>query len=186
MTGLGAAGRDDRGWPPPDGAADGMGGREPGESEAERWNRNFGELLQEIRVAQTGVQILFAFLLTLPFAARFGSIDRPDKVAYVVTLIAAAAASALLIAPVSYHRMAFRQGRKPELVRAASVLAECGIVCLLIAIVGAVFVVMDEVTGLVGGSIIAGAIGLSTSLLWYVLPMRRRSSNVARRGRSTS
>jgi hypothetical protein len=146
----------------------------PDESDSERWNRNFGELLQEIRVAQTGVQILFAFLLTLPFSARFASVAPIDKGAYIFTLVAAATASALLIAPVSYHRLAFRQGRKPELVRVASALAEAGIVCLLLAIMGALFVVVDVVSGLAAAIIIAVAIGVLSAFLWYVLPLRNR------------
>jgi hypothetical protein len=81
------------------------------ETGLERWDRNFTELLQELRVAQTGVQILFAFLLTLPFTNRFGSVSDLDKVVYVITLMASATATALLIAPVSYHRQVFREGR---------------------------------------------------------------------------
>jgi Family of unknown function (DUF6328) len=87
------------------------------ETGLERWDRNFIELLQELRVAQTGVQILFAFLLTMPFTNRFGQVSDLDKVVYVITLVAAATAMALLIAPVSDHRQVFRQGRKPQLVR---------------------------------------------------------------------
>src|SRR5947209_10039375 len=98
--------------PPP--APDGWGRTE---TVLERWDRNFSELLQELRVAQTGVQVLFAFLLTLPFTNRFERITEVQRGTYVVTLVAAAAATALLIAPVSYHRLVFRQGRKPQLVR---------------------------------------------------------------------
>src|SRR3954468_6047090 len=97
------------------------------ETGLERWDRNFIELLQELRVAQTGVQILFAFLLTLPFTNRFGDVSRLDTVVYVITLVSAASATALLIAPVSGHRQVFRLGRKPELVRFASRLAQGGL-----------------------------------------------------------
>src|SRR5436190_19904603 len=87
------------------------------ETPLERWDRNFSELLQELRVAQTGVQVLFAFLLTLPFTNRFERIAGVDRYTYVCTIAAAAAATALLIAPVSYHRLVFRQGRKRQLVQ---------------------------------------------------------------------
>ena len=142
------------------------------ETPHERWDRNFGEILQEVRVAQTGVQILFAFLLTLPFSARFDETLPRDRAVYVVTLLASAAASALLLAPVSYHRVVFRQNRKDTLVISASRLAQGGLACLLVAIVGAVFVVMDVVIGL-GAAIAAGAaVAVMCCALWYVLPMR--------------
>src|SRR2546423_12993818 len=111
----------------------------PGRNETplERWDRNFSELPQAPRVAQTRVQVLFAFLLTLPFTNRFERITGVQRGTYVVTLVAAAAATALLIAPVSYHRLVFRQGRKPQLVRTGSELATLGLGLLLVAILGA-------------------------------------------------
>jgi hypothetical protein len=145
----------------------------PGETRHERADRNLAELLQELRVAQTGVQILFAFLLTLPFSARFTAISDRDRAVYVVTLLAAATASACLMAPASYHRMVFRQNRKDELVRTASMLAVAGMAGLLVAIVGAVFVVMDVVTTLAGACAAAAAVGLTCVSLWYVLPLGR-------------
>lgn len=140
------------------------------ETELERWDRNYVELLQELRVAQTGVQILFAFLLTLPFTNRFGTVGDRDRVVYVITLVAAATAAALLIAPVSGHRQVFRRGRKPELVRTASMLAQAGLGALLVAMSGAVFLVLDVVANL-GWAVGLGAVLLGLYLvLWYVLP----------------
>jgi putative flippase GtrA len=153
-------------------AAEG-GGRD--ETALERWDRNFGELLQEVRVAQTGVQILFAFLLTLPFTVRFEHVSRLDRLAYVGTVIAAALATGLLIAPVSYHRIVFRQGRKAELVRVASRLAEWGLGCLLFAILGAVFLVMDVVLGSPWAALLVAAVATMYGFLWYVLPFLHRS-----------
>ena len=140
------------------------------ETGLERWDRNFIELLQELRVAQTGVQILFAFLLTLPFTNRFGQVSDLDKVVYVITLVAAATATALLIAPVSDHRQVFRQGRKAELVRTASTLAQAGLGALLVAIIGAMFLVLDVVAGLGWATGLAVVITLLYLVLWYVLP----------------
>ncbi len=158
----------------PDAERDGGGPARPGETAQQRADRNFTELLQELRVAQTGVQILFAFLLTLPFSTRFEVTTGRDRVVYVITLLAAAGATALLLAPVSYHRMVFRQNRKPELVRTASMLAGAGMACLLVATVGAVYVVMDVVTGPTGAAVAAVAVGVTCAALWYALPLRRR------------
>ncbi|GAA4488278.1 DUF6328 family protein [Actinoallomurus oryzae] len=140
------------------------------ETGMERWDRNFVELLQELRVAQTGVQILFAFLLTLPFTNRFGDVGDRDKTVYVITLVAAATATALLIAPVSGHRQVFRQGRKPQLVRTASALAQAGLVALLIAMIGAVFLVLDVVAGLGWAAGLGAVIAALFVVLWYLLP----------------
>jgi len=145
------------------------------ETELERWDRNLADLLQEMRVALTGVQILFAFLLTLPFAARFDQTGPRDHAVYVVTLLASAAASALLLAPVSFHRRVFRQGRKDQLVRSASRLAQAGLACVLVAVVGAVFVVMDVIVGLAGAIAAAAGVAVMFVSLWYALPMRART-----------
>jgi hypothetical protein len=155
------------------------------ETPHERWDRNFGEILQEVRVAQTGVQILFAFLLTLPFSARFGETLPRDRAVYVVTLLASAGASALFLAPVSYHRMVFRQNRKNTLVTTASRLAQGGLACLLVAIVGAVFVVMDVVIGLGAAIAAAAAVGVVCCGLWYVLPIRALAEHRSPTARAT-
>jgi O-antigen/teichoic acid export membrane protein len=157
----------------------GRGGTGRTETALERWDRNFGELLQELRVAQTGVQVLFAFLLTLPFTNRFGQIDSLDRLTYVGTVVVAAA-TALLIAPVSYHRLAFRQGRKPQLVNVASRLAVAGLFCLLVAMLGAVFLAVDVVVhSALAASIVAGLAVLYV-FLWYVLPFLGRHPYVPR------
>jgi O-antigen/teichoic acid export membrane protein len=156
-------------------AGDADDGRD--ETNLERWDRNFIELLQELRVAQTGVQILFAFLLTLPFTNRFGDVSELDKVVYVITLVAAASATALLIAPVSGHRQVFRLGHKPELVRFASRLAQGGLAFLLIAMIGAVFLVLDVVAGLGWAGGLGATITALYLVLWYVLPNRMRAKD---------
>ena len=113
------------------------------ETEKQRWDRNFGDLLQELRVAQTGVQILFAFLLTLPFSSGFPKTTAFQKDIYLVALISAAAATSMLIAPVAFHRALFRQGRKPELVRYAHRMATGGLAFMLISMVSAVLLITD-------------------------------------------
>jgi hypothetical protein len=146
------------------------------ESEADRLDRNFGDLLQELRVAQAGVQILFAFLLTLPFGARFGDIDVFEKIVYTGSLLSAAVAAASIIAPVAYHRMLFRQGRKPQLVAAAHRLASIGLSFLLLAMVGAILLVTDFVLGRGWGLLLTAVTGAWFVVLWAVLPWRARRS----------
>src|SRR5262245_39425389 len=117
------------------------------ETAAQRADRNFSELLQELRVAQTGVQILFAFLLTLPFTQRFGALAASQRAVYLSTLATAALATVCLIAPVSHHRILFGKRRKPELVASGSRLAGIGLVFLWLSMVGSVFLVFDVVAG---------------------------------------
>jgi uncharacterized protein DUF6328 len=146
-----------------------------GESEGERLDRNFADLLQELRVAQTGVQILFAFLLTLPFAARFGDIDSFERFVYVVALISAAFAAASIIAPVAFHRVVFRRGRKPQLVAAAHRFASIGLGFLLVSMAGAILLVTDFLLGRVWSLVLTAITTIWFVLLWAVLPWRARS-----------
>jgi len=113
------------------------------ETEKQRWDRNFADLLQELRVAQTGIQILFAFLLTLPFSNGFPRTTAFQKDVYIVSLLSAAFATAMIIAPVAFHRALFRQGRKPELVRYAHRMATGGLAFLLVSMVSAVLLITD-------------------------------------------
>src|SRR5215813_717029 len=100
---------------------------ERGETPLQRVDRAYGEILQEVRVAQTGVQILFAFLLTLAFTSRFASVTQFQRYVYVLTLMLCAAAAALLIAPAAFHRVVYRRRLKHHLVRIASRLALSGL-----------------------------------------------------------
>jgi hypothetical protein len=145
-------------------------GHDPSESEFQRRNRNFAELLQELRVAQTGVQILFAFLLTLPFSNRFGEVNHFERIVYVITIVAAAAATAFLIAPVSYHRIVFREGRKSEVLAMASQMAQLGLLCLLVSLLGALFLAVDVVLSEPAVAVVTTAVAALYILLWYVLP----------------
>ncbi len=122
------------------------------------------------------MQILFAFLLTLPFSARFGTVDTFEKAVYIVALLAAAAAAALIIAPVAYHRMLFRQGRKPQLVFSAHRMASGGLAFLLVAIVCAVLLVSDVVMGRSLAIVVAVVTACWFGLLWGLLPWLRRGN----------
>jgi Family of unknown function (DUF6328) len=135
-----------------------------GETPLQRADRAYGEILQEVRVAQTGVQILFAFLLALAFQARFAEITSFQRHVYVVTLMLCAAATALLIAPAAFHRVVYRMRLKQHLVRAANRLALAGLMLLLLSLVSAILLVMDVILGL--GPAIALAAG---ALVWFVV-----------------
>lgn len=144
------------------------------ETEKQRWQRNFADLLQELRVAQTGVQILFAFLLTLPFSNGFPDTSQFQKDVYVVALLAAAAATALIISPVAFHRALFRQGRKPELVLFAHSMATGGLGFMLIAMVSAVLLITDFVLPRPIAFVLSGLTAAWFLTFWAGLPYLRR------------
>jgi Family of unknown function (DUF6328) len=141
-----------------------------GETPLQRVDRAYGEILQEVRVAQTGVQILFAFLLTLAFTPRFRSITPFQQDIYVLTLMLSAAATALLIAPAAFHRVVYRRRLKQHLVRVANRLALSGLVVLLLAMVSALLLILDVVTGPgPAAGLAAGALGWFVTW-WFILP----------------
>lgn len=145
-----------------------------GETRDEVLDRNVNELLQELRVVLTGVQILFAFLLTLAFTGPFDDLDAFGTTVYTVTLLSTASATVLLIAPVSFHRTLFRLRRKEELVGYAGRALVLGLGLLAVGISSAVLLVLDVALGRVPA--IAGCgflVGLAT-VSWYVLPLRAR------------
>jgi hypothetical protein len=144
------------------------------ETQAERDDRNLIELLQELRVAGLGVQVLFGFLLSLPFTSQFKQLDGSDRDLYLVCLILAAVATALLLGPVAYHRLVFRQGMKEELVKTANVMAILGLIAVGLSISASVLLVTSFVAGYGTGSVIAGLTLLMFALLWFALPLSRR------------
>jgi hypothetical protein len=143
---------------------------ERGETPLQRADRAYGEILQEVRVAQTGVQILFAFLLALAFTSRFASVTQFQRYVYVLTLMLCAAAAALLIAPAAFHRVVYRRRLKHHLVRIANRLALAGLVMLLLALVSALLLILDVVIGRGPALLLAaGALGWFASW-WFGLP----------------
>jgi O-antigen/teichoic acid export membrane protein len=145
------------------------------ETEKQRWDRNFADLLQELRVAQTGVQILFAFLLTLPFSNGFPKTTAFQKDIYLVALISAAAATAMIIAPVAFHRALFRQGRKPELVRYAHRMATTGVGFLLIAMVSSVLLITDYLLSFWAAAVLTVVTGVFFLTFWAAIPVFRHN-----------
>jgi len=145
------------------------------ETEAQRLDRNWSSLLQELRVAQTGVQLLTGFLLTLPFQQRFTQLDDTMRAVYLVTVGCSIGATVLLIAPVSMHRLLFRRHRLKTIVAAANSFAIVGTVLLGIALAGVAVVIFDTVVGRTGAWIAGGCTLLALVGFWYLMPVLGRS-----------
>jgi hypothetical protein len=144
------------------------------ETDVERLDRNLSELLQELRVAQTGVQVLFAFLLVLPFNNRFTEISDYQRGVYFATLLFAAAATLLFIAPSAHHRVLFRLQDKRHVVFLANSLALAGTACLALAMTGAILLITSFLFGTATGVAVAAATLLAFGFVWYAVPLRRR------------
>src|SRR5215204_1020535 len=143
------------------------------ETEKERLDRNLAELLQELRVALPGVQVLFAFLLVVPFNQRFADITSFQQTVYFVTLLCATAACACLIAPTAHHRLEFRGRDKKRIVFGGNRLAIAGLTLLATAMTGAITLVTDFLYSSTTTAIAAGLVALLFALLWYAIPIRR-------------
>ena len=150
------------------------------ETQAQRDDRNLIELLQELRVAGLGVQVLFGFLLSLPFTTRFDKLSSGQRQLYVASLILAAVSTALLLAPVAYHRLVFRQRQKERLVVAANVMAICGLVTVGLAISASVLLVTGYVVPGLPAILITVLIVCMFAGLWFALPLRHRRTHVPR------
>jgi prolipoprotein diacylglyceryltransferase len=144
------------------------------ETQDQRDDRNLAELLQELRVAGLGVQVLFGFLLSLPFTSKFAAISGAQRQLYVATLTLAAVSTALLTAPVAYHRLVFRRHQKEHLVEAANIMAICGLATVGLAISGAVLLVVSVVDHGVPVVLIPVLIFCVFAGLWFALPLARR------------
>jgi Family of unknown function (DUF6328) len=144
------------------------------ESEAERLDRNLGELLQELRVALPGVQVLFAFLLAVPFQQEFTKVSEFEKEMYFATLLLTTLSAALLIAPTAYHRLTFRYQQKHRLVFVSNRLTIAGLAALALAMTCAVLLVTHFLFGSVVTIIATAAVLTTFAVLWVALPLRRR------------
>ncbi len=144
------------------------------ENTHERLTRNLNELLQELRVTQTGVQILTGFLLTVPFTSRFTDLAQSQKLVYLAVLSGAVLATALLVAPVAFHRMLFRRGEREWIVSAANRSARAGLVMLGATTSGVVWLVFDVVTTRVAATAAGGISLLVFTMLWIVVPVQSR------------
>jgi hypothetical protein len=147
----------------------------PGETPEKRLTRNLNELLQELRVTQTGAQILTGFLLTLPFTSRFGDLDQTQRNVYLAVFVGSVVATGLIVTPVALHRMLFRRGERPFLVAAAHNLARAGLLVLGLTTSGVVWLIFDVVvTSRVPAFVATGASLVFLAGLWIALPLAVR------------
>jgi O-antigen/teichoic acid export membrane protein len=150
-----------------------QGGTERGrhETRAERWDRNWSDIEQELRIIQTGTQILAGFLLTLPFQQRFGMLDHAERSVYLVLVVLAAAVTILALGAVATHRLLFRQRQKHDLIRVGNVIV---IVCLVtsgVLFAGTVLFVFDVVLGRGAGVVTGVIVFVATGIIWTAIPL---------------
>jgi hypothetical protein len=143
------------------------------ETEQERVDRNLQEMLGELRVALPGVQVLFAFLLVVPFNQRFADVTDFQKTLYLITLLFATASAICLIAPTVHHRIEFRKQQKGEIVLAGNRIVIVGLTLLAIAMTGAVLFVADFLYGTAMTVAAATGVAVVFAVLWYLIPLRR-------------
>ena len=148
--------------------------RERDESRPERLDRNTTELLNELRIAGTGIQVMFAFLLVVPFQTGWKKVDAFEQSVYFVTLLLVAAAAFLLMAPPIHHRLLFRHGEKGFLLRIANRLAIAGMTCLALGFVGILVLESDVVIGANAPLVVGILAGVIVASLWFALPLVRR------------
>jgi MFS family permease len=144
------------------------------ESPEQRDDRNLAELLQELRVAGLGVQVLFGFLLGIPFTTKFSRLNTGQRDLYIATLLLSAVAAALLLAPVAYHRLVFRRQQKERLVRAANVLAILGLAAVGLAVSATVALVLSYVAAGLPAVVITVVVVVMFAGLWFAFPLTRR------------
>jgi hypothetical protein len=154
----------------------------PEEDKQDRLNRELIELLNELRVALPGVQVLFAFLLTVPFSQRFISVTTTQRNIYFTSVLCTAAATAFLIAPTAYHRIQFRSRDKDHMLQTSNVLAIVGTVFLAAAVALVLFLITDVLFGEPASGVTAGLGGLLFAWLWFGLPLSRRARERGSRG----
>ncbi|MCD0480850.1 DUF6328 family protein [Streptacidiphilus sp. ASG 303] len=174
-----AAADRDAGGAPAGGAADGGTRAAAGDDEEtpkERADRRWNELIQEVRVAQTGVQILLGFLLSVAFTPRFAELGGADRTVYVVTVVLGAATTGALIAPVALHRMLSGLRLKSEVVDVAARLTALGMALLAVTLVSALLLLLHVATGSAAAEWIVAGVAVWFGICWYALPawLRRR------------
>ncbi len=143
-----------------------------GESEQERRARELIELLQELRVVLPGVQVLFAFLLTVPFSARFGEVSPLQQAVFFGTLVCTAISTGLFIAPSAHHRLLWRQQAREHRLQLANRLAVVGLIFLVLAMIGAMFVITDVLFGSTAAAVVIAVLTAFFVYVWFAIPIR--------------
>ena len=156
---------------------------ERGETPMQSQDRHYAELLQELRVVQTGIQILMAFLLTVAFSQRFTELDHSMRILYVVTLVLGAGAISLLMAPVAFHRVVFEQRLRRQLIAASNVFALGGLVLLMLTLAAAMFLITNVVIGFGWASFVTAGLVVWFVLIWFVVPLWARVRDATNSGR---
>jgi anti-anti-sigma factor len=148
-----------------------------GETSLERLDRNLDEMMGELRVVVTGVQVLFAFLLIVPFNSGFVGIGPFERTVYLVTLVCAALAALCVIMPAAYHRILFRQDDKRHVVHVANRVTLVGLALLAVAMCGSVLLVTTKLYGAMAGTITAALVAAAFAVLWFIAPLLRRTAH---------
>ena len=146
------------------------------ETHEERVNRELIELLNELRVALPGVQVLFAFLLTIPFSQRFAETTELQRDTFMVALLSTLAGSVFLMAPTAYHRIRFRDRDKEALLQISNVFAIAGVVFLAIGMTAVVFLVTDLIFKGIVTTVVTALTAALFATVWFVLPLVRKAS----------
>lgn len=152
----------------------------PGETPEQHDDRNLADLLQELRVATLGVQVLFGFLLGLPFTMRFGHLEGWQRGLYLGIVMLSSTSIVLLVAPVAYHRLLCRRHQLGRLLRAANLMSICGMITVALAVVGAVLLVTSYVQPGWPAILLTALAACMFGGLWFVLPVVRRESSKPR------
>jgi Family of unknown function (DUF6328) len=164
--------------PESSGTGDGHDGKDdggqPGESHKERVDRELIEFLNEVRVVLPGVQVLFAFLLTIPFTGRFASLTHDHRLAYQIAFYAVALAAVLMISPTALHRLRFRKGDKEYILQASNRLVLLGLFALAVGMVATIWLVSELLFDQGPANIVALVAAVVVGGLWFVLPMSRK------------
>jgi hypothetical protein len=143
------------------------------ETDEERRNRELGELLNELRVALPGIQVLFAFMLTVPFSGTFGRLSDAEKAVYMAAFLSTAIATVLFLAPTAYHRIRFREGDKEQILKTSNRLTLTGLGFLVFALSAVVYLVSEFVISASAAVPITVLIALLGTWLWFGLPITR-------------
>jgi Family of unknown function (DUF6328) len=146
------------------------------ETQPQRDDRNMMELLNELRVAGLGVQVLFGFLLSLPFTKRFVMLGSVQRGVYIADVLLCVISTGLLLAPVAYHRVVFRRNLKEEVVKNTNAMAIAGLICVGLAVTAAVVLVVSFVISGASAVIIGIFVICLFAVLWFVLPLAKRES----------
>jgi Family of unknown function (DUF6328) len=165
-----------------DAAAGDAGTTDPDETPEQRLQREHEQLFHELRAIIPGVEVLFAFMLTVAFTERFQQLTDVQRWVYYLTFLCAGVGLLLLLAPASYHRVQFRRGDKEAMMRIANIEALTALIVISLAVAGTVFLITDLMFSTVAAAVVATSMWLMICVLWWVVPLTRRLREAAAAG----